>query len=168
MYERILVGADGSDTATRAVETAARLAVAHDAGLVIAHVYSPRLTAAQQRAWHEAPEEQRWRHSSGSVAEGTLHAAVRHVTETTEGAVRVHGRCDPGRPVPVLLALVDELDPDLLVIGNRDMPGRIRARPSVSRALARRASCDVTIVDTLGRRQQRLRRTRRALAPLAT
>lgn len=168
MYERILVGTDGSDTATRAVEAAARLAVAHDADLVIAHVYAPRPAPAQQRAWHDAPEEMRWRLSIGSVAEGILDAAVRHVMKTTEGCVRVHGRCEPGRPVPVLLALVDELDPDLLVIGNRDMPGRIRSRPSVSRALACRASCDVTIVDTLGRRQQRLRRTRRAVAPLAT
>ena len=168
MYQRILVGTDGSDTATRAVEAAARFAAAQDAELVIAHVYSPRPTPAQQRAWDQAPQKLRWQLSTGSVGEQILHGAVRHVTKTTEGSVRVHGRCEPGRAVPVLLALVDELDPDLLVIGNRDMPVRIRARRSVSRALARRASCDVTIIDTLGRREHRLQRTRRPLAPLAT
>lgn len=165
MYERILVGTDGSATATRAVEAAARLARTHDAELVVAHAYSPRLTPAQQRAWHEAPEELRWRLSSGSIAEDTVEAALRHAARLTGGTVRMHGRCEPGGAIPVLLALIDELDPDAIVVGNRDMPARIRAHRSVSQAITRRASCDVVIADTLGRRQQRRRSATPALHP---
>lgn len=165
MYERILVGTDGSATATRAVEAAALLARTHDAELVVAHAYSPRLTPAQQRAWNEAPEDLRWRLSSGSIAEDIVETALSHATRVTGGAVRMRGRCEPGGAIPVLLALIDELDPDAIVVGNRDMPARVRTHRSVSRAMARRASCDVVIADTLGRRQQRRRSAMPTLHP---
>ena len=165
MYTRVLVGADGSATATRAVTAAARLAQAHGAELIVAHAYAPRLTPEQRCAWDEAPDELRWRLSSGSIAEETVHAAVRHATAVTDGTIGVHGRWVPGRPIPVLLSLIEALNPDVFVVGNRDMPARLRTRRSVSRALSRRAGCDVVIADTLGRSEQRRRAARAALAP---
>lgn len=155
MYARVLVGTDGSATATRAVEAAARLAMTHGAELVVAHAFSPRASGAHRRAWLEAPEDFRWQLSSGSMAEDTMEAAIRHARAVTGGSVPISGRFEPGTPVQVLLELIDDLDPDVLVIGNRDISARIRTRRSVSRALVRRASCDVVLADTLGRRQQR-------------
>jgi nucleotide-binding universal stress UspA family protein len=62
-----------------------------------------------------------------------------------------------------MLALVAELDPDALVVGNRDMQGRLRLHRSVARVLAHRAACDVVIIDTVGRRQHRRGQPARAL-----
>ena len=154
MYQRVLVGTDGSATGTRAVEAATRLAASSGAALTVAHAYRSRPTPAQHRAWQQAPEDFRWRLSVGSVGESTLDAAV----ATARAAcpwIDIDGRFEPGPAVRVLLRLVDQIDPDVLVIGNRDMRGRPRLSPSVGRALSRRAPCDVVIVDTAGRRQQR-------------
>jgi nucleotide-binding universal stress UspA family protein len=156
MFERVLVGTDGSATATRAVEAAALVARAHGSVLIVGHAFSSRQTWGQQRAWAEAPEESRWRLSVGAVAEATVHAAIDRAHETVGAGLKVLGRCEPGRPVPVLLAMVDALDVDALVIGNRDMRARLRLGRSVGRRLARRAACDVVIVDTVGRRQGRV------------
>ncbi|GAC1324809.1 MAG: universal stress protein [Mycobacteriales bacterium] len=165
MYQRILVGTDGSDTAAQAVDAAARLAWTHGAELVIGHAYPLRSTPAEQRAWSTAPAEIRHRCSSGSVAESTIHDAVRRAQAVAGPLVKVSGRYEPGRPVPVLIALVDELDPDVVVIGNRDMPGLFRSGRSVGRAVSRRAGCDVVIVDTLGLRERR--RATRERSPAA-
>lgn len=154
MYERVLVGTDGSTTATRAVEAAVRLAATHGAALTVAHAYRARPSAAQQRAWQQAPEDFRWRLSVGSVGESTLDAAVATARATCPW-LDIDGRFEPGHPVRVLLRLVDQLDPDVLVIGNRG---------SIGRALARRAACDIVIVDTVGRRERR--RTAVRPAPL--
>jgi nucleotide-binding universal stress UspA family protein len=156
MFERVLVGTDGSVTATRAVEAAALLARAHGSVLIVGHAFSPRQSWEQQQAWAEAPEESRWRLSVGAVAEATVQAAIERAHGASGFGLRVFGRCEPGRPIPVLLAMVDELDVDVLVIGNRDMRARLHLGRSVGRSLTRRAECDVVVVDTVGRRQRRI------------
>lgn len=145
MYGRVLVGTDGSTTGTRAVQAAARLAATHGAALTVAHAYRSRPTSSQHRAWLQAPEDVRWRLSVGSVGESTLDAAVATARATCP-ELDIDGRFEPGAAVRVLLRLVDQLDPDVLVIGNRG---------SVGRVMARRAPCDVVIVDTVGRRDRR-------------
>lgn len=159
MYERVVVGTDGSDTADRAVEAAARLAVAHDAVLVVVHAFSARVPARQRAAWQDAPDEVRWRLSPGTIAEETVLAAADLARDVANGDLLVSSWTEPGHPIPVLLRVVERVDADVLVIGNRDMPGRARVRRSVGRAVARRATCDVVIVDTLGRRQHRQQRS---------
>lgn len=155
MYTRVLVGTDGSATATRAVEAAASLARAHGAELIVAHAFSPRPTDRQRQAWDEAPEEVRWRLSLGAFAEATVGDAVERARARAGSHLVVHGRCEPGAAVSVLLRLVGELDPDAVVVGNRDLQARPRLRRSVARAVSRRAPCDVIIIDTIGRRQKR-------------
>ena len=161
MYERVLVGTDGSLTADRAVEAAALIARAHGSELIIAHAFPARPTVAERVARSEAPDEVKWRLSPGAIAEALVQSAVDQARTAVGGdrqSLWVRGRCEPGAPIPVLLGLIDELDPDALVIGNRDMPGRIRIRRSVARTLAHRATCDVVVVDTVGRRDERRRR----------
>jgi nucleotide-binding universal stress UspA family protein len=161
MYDRLLVGTDGSDTATRAVEEAARLACRSGATLTIAYVFSPRPSGAQRRAWLEAPDDLRWRLTGGASAEAIVEAAADRARRAAGPALDLTGRCEPGHPITGLLRLVDELDVDALVIGNRDMAGRLRLHRSIGRALSRRASCHVVIVDTTGRRDSRRARSRR-------
>ena len=155
MYERVLVGTDGSATATRAVEAAAVVARAHDAELIVAHAFAARPTLRQEQAWHDAPEEVRWRLSLGAVAEATVGDAVERARVRAGTELVVRARCEPGRPVTVLLRLADELNPDALVVGNRDLHGWLHTRRSVARGVSRKAACDVIIIDTVGRRRKR-------------
>lgn len=161
MYERVLVGTDGSGTATRAVVGAATIALNSGAELTIAHAFSPRPSSNLQRAWLVAPEDLRWRLSIGTIAEATVQTAVERAHAVAGDDLPVVGRWEPGGPANVLLGLIDELDVDAVVIGNRDMTGWVRGHRSVGRALSRRARCDVVIIDTTGRRGNRGRGTAR-------
>lgn len=154
MFARVLVGTDGTDTATRAVEAAAEMARAHRSVLVIGHAFAPKPTWRQQQAWAEAPEELRWRLTVGAIADQIVHAAIDHVHRTVNDDLQVFGHREPGRPVPVLLAMTASLNIDALVIGNRDMR-RLGPGGSIGRGLTRRATCDVIVVDTVGRRDLR-------------
>ena len=149
MYEHVLVGTDGSTTATRAVEAAARLAHTHQARLTIAYAFDPRQPVPVN---HPAvPEEFTWRQTVGGMAEAVVNEAVDRAQAAACGGLRVDGRAEPGPPVAVLLAFVGELRPDLVVVGNADLH-RVRLRRSIGHALSRRVHGDVIIIDTVNRR----------------
>ena len=151
MYDRIIVGTDGSTTATRAVETAARVARAHNATLVVASAYVPKLTQQQKTCWEQTPEDARWRLSAGAMAEAVVEQAVDHALATAGTGLDVVSRAEPGDAVDVMLDLVTQVDASMLVVGNRPRPGLRRLRGSVAGDLSRRAACDVLVVDTVGR-----------------
>ena len=150
MYERIVVGTDGSETATRAVLAAAGVARAWDADLCIAAAYAPKLTADQRYRWHEVPEDVRWRLGAGVTAEAVVHDAARRAQRLGGRTLGVDTRCEPGRPAEVILQVADEVGAGMVIVGNRDMVGRRRIRRGIGHALARRAGCDVLVVDTVG------------------
>jgi len=151
MYNCIIVGTDGSPTASLAVETAARMARAHHATLLVASAYVPRLTMEQKTSWHELPEDVYWRVSAGSKAEAVAADAVDRARNAGGGRIDVSGRAEPGDAVDVMLDLADKMQADVVVVGTRPRPGLGRLRGSVARDLSRRAGCDVLIVDTVGR-----------------
>lgn len=155
MYERVLVGTDGSETATKAVEAAALTAFAHAADLTIVHAFSVPWAGTWANTDPDVPDDLRWRLTPGAIAESTVEAAIERAHSVCAGPLVVHGGCETGRPVPVLLELIDELHADAVVVGNRDLQGRVRALRSVGRALARSAPCDVIIADTVERRARR-------------
>ena len=147
MYNHVLVGTDGSDTATKAVEAAARLAQAHQARLTIAHAFDARQPRPAVASPMEA--EMGWLASPGARAEAVVNQAVNRAQEVTCGGLSVDGVAEPGRPIAVMLALADELEPDAVVVGNADVH-RLRVRRSIGHALSRRVRGDVVIVDTVG------------------
>jgi nucleotide-binding universal stress UspA family protein/nitrite reductase/ring-hydroxylating ferredoxin subunit len=126
-YRTIVVGTDGSETATRAVDKATRLAKHVDGRLVI-------VCATSNIGLHDY------------AAEKIL----------TEAAARVEGngvRATPlfreGHPERVIVDLAGENDADLIVIGNVGMgkARRFRMGPIPER-IATGAPCDVLIVFT--------------------
>ena len=143
MYDHVLVGTDGSATATRAVEAAARLAHAHRAKLTIAHAFKPREVSGPA----DAPVEHGWRVTAGGAADLLVTAAADRAHAASCGGITVETRVEPGHPMPVLLSLVRELEPCAVVVGNADIH-RLRVRRSLGHALSRRASADVVVVDT--------------------
>lgn len=146
MYSHVLVGTDGSVTAARAVEAAARLALAHGGRLTIAHAFAARPTPALDA--DRVPDGIGWLLTPGGAAEALVAAAVDHTR--TLGDLDVDGVARVGTPIGVLLELIAEQQPDVVVVGNADAR-RALARRSIGTALSRRSPGDVIIVDTVGR-----------------
>ncbi len=165
IYRRVMVGTDGSPTATTAVESAAVIAVAHRAELVVAHVFSPRVDLGGGQELFDSALFA-WQATPGVRAERVADQAVERARDVGGPRLHVTTWCEPGRPVPTLLRLVEVLDVDVLVVGNRDMRAVRPLRRSVSRALSRRATCDVVVVDTVGRRARRRRSPARGATQL--
>jgi nucleotide-binding universal stress UspA family protein len=142
----IVVGTDGSKTATAAVDRAVELAKSQGARLHIVTAYKPKLGWEEERNARELPESLRWQASPGEVAERTARGAAQ--TGTAVG-VAVECHTAPGDPADVLVEVARSVDADVLVVGNRGMRGTGRiVMPSVPNRVSHHAPCDVLIVDT--------------------
>jgi nucleotide-binding universal stress UspA family protein len=131
----VVVGTDGSPTATKAVEAAARLAMTSGQELVVAYGYRPKRAGALSADWNEVPEDHRWRVSPGAWGESVIQRAVAFARQVSGPDLRVRGHCEPGEPSRVLLDLVEGL-------------GGWAERWTVPGRVARRATCEVFVVDT--------------------
>ena len=146
MYSHVLVGTDGSDTAARAVDAAARLAHAHGARLTVVHAFGAR-RASSPSDLEGFRDEFGWQLTPGGAAESLVLAAADRARAAACGALEVDVVAEPGQPVPVLLEAVLRLQPDAVVVGNADLR-RPRLRRGIGPSLSRRAPVDVIIVDT--------------------
>jgi nucleotide-binding universal stress UspA family protein len=146
-YRTIVVGTDGSDSSYVAVEKAAALAGAADATLVVACAYYPtddRDVAAAADVLKDEAYQVR-----GSAPTNEILRTARDKA-TALGAKNIVERSIVGEPVDSLLALVKEVEADLLVVGNRGLntlAGRLLG--SVPSDVARKSRCDVLIVHTV-------------------
>lgn len=146
-YRSILVGTDGSETASEAVRHAARLAAATGARLTIATGYTPD-PAAVERAQAEAPEDIRWRITDSAAAEEKVAAARQEALAV--GATRVNGRVAGGDdPAALLLDMADDVGADVIVVGSKGMSSPTRfILGNVPNKVSHHAPCDVLIVHT--------------------
>lgn len=144
----IVVGTDGSPSATTAVRRAADLARAEGARLHIVTAYDPSITATRRKVIDAMPEELAWRASPGQEAEDVAAQAAGLVAAD---GVDVEAHAEPGDPATVLVDLADKVHADLLVVGNKGMHGAGRILNSVPNKVSHRAGCDVLIVDTTGK-----------------
>ena len=145
-YTTVVVGTDGSDSSLRAVDRAGQLASGPDAKVIMASAFLP------------APEDTRAADllkGEGYKMAGTapVYDLLRDARDRAKaaGAVNIEERAIEGAPVDALLALVDEVGADLLVIGNvglNTIAGRLLG--SVPANVARRSKTDVLIVHTSG------------------
>ena len=145
-YTTVVVGTDGSDSSLRAVDRAGQLASGPDAKVIVASAFLP------------APEDTRAADllkGEGYKMAGTapVYDLLRDARDRAKaaGAVNIEERAIEGAPVDALLALVDEVGADLLVIGNvglNTIAGRLLG--SVPANVARRSNTYVLIVHTSG------------------
>ena len=145
-YTTVVVGTDGSDSSLRAVDRAGQLASGPDAKVIVASAFLP------------APEDTRAADllkGEGYKMAGTapVYDLLRDARDRAKaaGAVNIEERAIEGAPVDALLALVDDVGADLLVIGNvglNTIAGRLLG--SVPANVARRSKTDVLIVHTSG------------------
>jgi nucleotide-binding universal stress UspA family protein/GNAT superfamily N-acetyltransferase len=124
--DTVVVGSDGSATATVAVQAAVDLAGAFGATLHVVCAY---------RLPEQRPE------------------ALMALT-SAEDDIRRHGlqpRCHArqGEAATVLEEVAEEHDADVIVVGSRGLSGGTRLRGSVPNTVSRRAPCSVLIVRTV-------------------
>ncbi len=142
MYTRIVVGTDGTDRSLIAVDHAARLAAAFSAELHVVAAASPSDAAGRQPQTMSALVAELSDASAKTAAKIGRDARERH-------RVRVVEHPQVGEPASVLMAIADEIDADLIVVGNKSMSGRIRKfTGSVPSRLAHHSRRPVLIVHT--------------------
>lgn len=142
--ERIVVGTDGSATATRAVEEAVRLAKAGGGEIHIVSAYEPARGTHIQGAPEAAA--QIWEPSSDEKVQLILdEAAV--AARTTGVEVETHAVHDS--PADALIGVAQDVDADLIVVGSQGMHGVKRlVLGSVPNKVSHLARCNVLIVST--------------------
>jgi nucleotide-binding universal stress UspA family protein len=124
--DTIIVGSDGSDTATVAVGAAVDPARAFSATLHVVCAY---------RASEQRPE--------ALTALASAQADVRELGLLP----RCHAR--QGEAAIVLGEVAEERDADVIVVGSQGLSGATRLRASVPNTVSRRATCSVLIVRTV-------------------
>jgi nucleotide-binding universal stress UspA family protein len=138
MFQRILVGTDGSGTAAAAVEHAAELAKASGAELLV-------LTAYHQPADAAPPFQMAPDFPGAEVSKGILQDVERRYG----GEVKLRTLSIEASPTDALIETADREKVDLVVVGNRGMGGAKRlVLGSVPNAISHHAPCHVLIVHT--------------------
>ncbi len=149
MFDRIVVGTDGSETATEAVNTAVELAKLSKAKLEIVSAYEP---VPQQRLKDEGEG------ISGDVSHAVNPREDVQFVLDKAAAVAKKAKVDvvthprEGDPADAILDVAEENDADLVLVGNKGMTGARRfLLGSVPNKISHHAPCDVWIVeDDLG------------------
>jgi nucleotide-binding universal stress UspA family protein len=147
LYETIVVGTDGSPTATLAVERAASLAAALGAKLMIVSAYEPGFVPLKRPRRLGDRDGSARRVSPQQNAEGTL-AAARKVCEAA-GVRDVAARSVNADPAIAILDVALEVEAGLIVVGNVGVSGARRLLlGSVPNRILQRAPCDVIVART--------------------
>lgn len=140
MYESIVVGTDGSDTAQRAVDEATRLAKQLGARLHVVSAFEPqrgvRVAGAPEGQAALAPDE--------NVRAVVEEAAAR--VRLSDVPVQVHTLT--GDPADALIEVAGHEGSELIVVGSCGMHGVGRVLGSVPNKVSHRARCHVLIVAT--------------------
>jgi nucleotide-binding universal stress UspA family protein len=146
MFDRIVVGTDGSETATEAVRTAIELARLSKGKLEIVSAYQP---VSQQRLRDEGEG------ISGDVShtvnprEDVQLVLGNAAAEAKKAKVEVVTHPREGDPADAILDVAEENNADLVLVGNKGMTGARRfLLGSVPNKISHHAPCDVWIVKT--------------------
>ena len=147
MFSEIVVGTDGSDTATKAVSQAVELAHSVGARLELVSAYEPVPAQRLREERRDAPEDLQWAISPREDVDATLEAAAA-VAREAGVAVDVYPR--QGDPADAILDVAEEREADLVVVGNKGMTGAKRfLLGSVPNKVSHHAPCSVLIIRTV-------------------
>ena len=159
-YRKIIVGTDGSESSLRAVDRAGALAAQVNAKLIIASAHPD---TSERGGWSRAPApdrvlDPRAADNLGGASykvhgSAPVYAILQDARDRAKaaGAHDVEERAIVGAAVGALLHLAEEVNGDLLVVGNLGL-GTVAGRllGSVPDAVARTSKVDILIVHTVG------------------
>jgi len=146
MFQSIVVGTDGSATATEAVHRAYELARLLAADLHVVSAYRPPalvLAATADPGSSSALVE--W----AAAAQDDVRHLLDDVAAGLTGPVTVTTHAVAGHPATAILSVAEAVGADLIVVGNRGMKGTRRVLGSIPNHVSHHADCDVLVVDTL-------------------
>ena len=151
VYDRVVVGSDGTPTSLYAVDRAAEVAQAAQAKLVVVTAYRDDEPA-------EASSAAQGVHRDVYGKEAARRALEKSVTELTKERARyIEQRLVPGDPAQALLDTVGSNPASVIVVGNRGLgaaEGQLLG--SVPGDVVKNAVCDVIIVQTSALDEDRL------------
>jgi nucleotide-binding universal stress UspA family protein len=146
MFKSIVVGTDGSDTATQAVREAVDLAASVGAKLEIVSAYEPVPAARLNEERRQAPEDMQWAINPREDVDTTLEAAAELAREK---GVEAELFARQGDPADAIIDVAEERGSDLVIVGNRGMTGAKRfLLGSVPNKVSHHAPCSVLIIRT--------------------
>jgi nucleotide-binding universal stress UspA family protein len=146
VFNRIVVGTDGSETASEAVRQATELAKMSDARLDVVSAYEPIPRQRLQEEQRQAPGDVQYEISPREDVNLALDSAA--------GAARNQGleaqtHAMEGDPADAILDVAEEIKADLIIVGNKGMTGARRfLLGSVPNKVSHHAPCSVMIVQT--------------------
>ena len=147
MFGSILVGTDGSATATTAVRHAIDLARELEARLQIVSAYEPVSDQRLRSDKIELPGDAQWMVSPREDVLAVLGAAQQEAVQS--GLVAVETFARQGDAADAILDVAEEQRSDLIIVGNRGMTGAKRfLLGSVPNKVSHHAPCSVLIVRT--------------------
>jgi nucleotide-binding universal stress UspA family protein len=146
MFGSIVVGTDGSDTATQAVREAIDMAKADGATLELVSAYAPVSEQRLRAERRDAPEDVQWAINPRQEVEVSLTDAADMAREAGVN-VSIHAR--EGDAADAILDVAEETNAGLVIVGNKGMTGAKRfLLGSVPDKISHHAPCSVLIVRT--------------------
>jgi nucleotide-binding universal stress UspA family protein len=146
VFERIVVGTDGSETATEAVRQAIELARLTNAKLDLVAAFEPVAESRLRGEQQEVPGDIQYavgpREDVNTILDGAAGMA-------RQGGVEAKPYPREGDPADAILDVAEETGADLIVVGNKGMTGAKRfLLGSVPNKVSHHAPCGVYIVRT--------------------
>jgi len=146
VFNRIVVGTDGSETAAEAVRQAVELAKLSGAQLSLVSAYEPVSGRRIQDEQEGAPADVQ--HQIGPREDVNLVLDSAAAVARQEG-IEVQTHPVEGNPADAILEVAEQTGADLIVVGNKGMTGARRfLLGSVPNNVSHHATCDVMIVRT--------------------
>ena len=147
MFRSIVVGTDGSDTATQAVRQAIELARSVGARIELVSAYEPVSDARLREESIVVPKDLHWMINPREDVLATLEEAA---GEIRAAGVEVEMFARQGDPADAILDVAEEIGADLIVVGNKGMTGAKRfLLGSVPNKVSHHAPCSVLIIRTV-------------------
>jgi nucleotide-binding universal stress UspA family protein len=146
MFQSIVVGTDGSQTAGEAVREAIELAKAIGASIELVSAYEPVSNQRLREEARQAPEDLQWMVNPREDVDATLREAAERAQDA---GVSVNTYAREGDPADAILDVAEERGADLIVVGNKGMTGAKRfLLGSVPNKVSHHAPCSVLIIRT--------------------
>jgi nucleotide-binding universal stress UspA family protein len=146
MFKSIVVGTDGSQTASEAVRQAVELAKQIGARIELVSAYEPVSGQRLRQEQKDVPGDLQWMVNPREDVDATLREAAEAVREA---GVEVETFARQGDPADAILDVAEETGADLIVVGNKGMTGAKRfLLGSVPNKVSHHAPCSVLIIRT--------------------
>jgi nucleotide-binding universal stress UspA family protein len=146
VFKSIVVGTDGSETASTAVRQAVDLAKQINAKIELVSAYEPVSDQRLREERTDVPDDLQWMVNPREDVDATLNEAA-DVAKAAGVDVETFAR--QGDPADAILDVAEEQNADLIIVGNKGMTGAKRfLLGSVPNKVSHHAPCSVLIIRT--------------------